>query len=105
MQNGPNMNPYAPPTRHAQGGTPASPSEAVQMGVCPKCGSNNVHKPSFTWWGGVIGPKMFNHTVCRSCGFGYNGTTGESNQGKIIAYFVIINVVVIVALIALYGSR
>ncbi|MBK8257299.1 MAG: hypothetical protein IPK82_32075 [Polyangiaceae bacterium] len=103
MNQGPQMNPYAPPTHPMQGGggPPGSPEEAVRRGMCPQCGSTNVHQPSFTWWGGVLGPKLFDHWVCRSCGFGYNGSTGLSNRGKIIAYFVILNALVLAVVIAI----
>lgn len=108
MQQGPQMNPYAPPTpQHGGGmmgpgmGPPGSPAEAAQRGICPRCQSTAVRQPSFTWWGGMLGPKMFNHWVCGSCGFGYNGKTGESNTTKIAVYFIVINVVVIGLLIAL----
>ncbi|MEZ4302118.1 MAG: hypothetical protein R3B70_44725 [Polyangiaceae bacterium] len=101
MQQGPQMTPYAPPTHQMQGGgPPGSPQEAVQRGLCPKCGSPNVHQPSFTWWGGMLGPKMFNHWICRACGFGYNGATGQSNRGKIITYFVVVNVIAIIIIVA-----
>jgi predicted nucleic-acid-binding Zn-ribbon protein len=103
MHQGPQMNPYAPPTPHSGplGGPPGSPEEAVARGVCPKCGSHDTHQPSFTWWGGMLGPKLFNHRVCRACGFGYNAATGQNNRGKIITYVVIANVIGIGAIIAL----
>lgn len=102
MHQGPQMNPYAPPTGQQGGGMmgpPGSPEEAVSRGVCPRCNSSSVHQPSFTWWGGVLGPKLFNHWVCSACGFGYNGKTGQSNRGKIITYFVVINVAVLIVII------
>lgn len=82
------------------GGPPGSPAEAASRGVCPRCNSDNVHQPSYTWWGGMLGPKMFNHWICRSCGFGYNGATGESNRNKIIVYFVVVNTLVLGLIIA-----
>jgi len=103
MHQGPQTNPYAPPTRDLQGsggGPPGSPQEAVDRAVCPQCGDSNVHRPGFTWWGGFIGAKMLNHTICRGCGFGYNGVTGLSNRNKIITYFVVVNAVVLVLILA-----
>ena len=26
---------------------------------CPKCASEQAEAISFTWWGGLVGPKMF----------------------------------------------
>jgi hypothetical protein len=54
---------------------------------CPKCGSGNTYHPTFTWWGGMIGPAILNHQVCNGCGFGYNGKTGRSNGTAIGIYF------------------
>jgi hypothetical protein len=104
MQQGPQINPYAPPTHQMQqgyyGAPPGSPSEAAQRGLCPQCQSPHTSQPGFTWWGGILGPKLFNHRVCGSCGFGFNGTTGLSNRNKIIAYVVIVFSIVIVGTIA-----
>ena len=35
----------------------------------------------------MLGPKLFNHTVCRGCGLGYNWKTGKSNATAIGIYF------------------
>jgi hypothetical protein len=74
-------NPYAPPKA-----IQASPSGLAESGACPSCQGTNLHKPTFTWWGGALGPKMFNHTVCRSCKFGFNAKTGKSNSTAIGIY-------------------
>ncbi len=95
---GPQLNPYAPPATSQA--APMSPAEAAEAGQCPRCQSPNVHKPSFTWWGGLLGPKLFNHMVCRSCGFGYNARTGRSNSGPIAMYLgagVVIAILILVA--------
>lgn len=67
-----------------------------QFEKCPKCRSKNAKEVSFTWWGGALGPKMFNHVKCQTCGKGYNGETGKDNDNKIIVYnlvgFVIVSV-------------
>lgn len=68
---------------------------------CPKCHSADVHSPTFTWWGGALGPKLFKHTVCRSCGFGYNRVTRQSNQTAIAIYFVIALIVSIALVVTL----
>ena len=28
---------------------------------CPKCGGFDIKKVDFTLWGGVLGPRLFNH--------------------------------------------
>jgi uncharacterized Zn finger protein len=60
-----------------------------QYAPCPTCGQSNTTKVSYTWWGGALGPSMFTHVKCQSCGTQYNGKTGKSNQMNIILYFVI----------------
>src|SRR5229473_2099811 len=36
---------------------------------CPNCSSpGHADKISFTWWGGLVGPAIFNHVRCRECG-------------------------------------
>lgn len=55
-------------------------------GTCPRCGSPHLVRPSFTWWGGLIGPKLLNHTDCGSCGLGFNAKTGTSNATAIGIY-------------------
>lgn len=52
----------------------------------PRCNSPHITRPTFTWWGGLLGPKLFNHTVCSGCGFGFNGKTGRSNATAIGVY-------------------
>jgi hypothetical protein len=77
-----NPNPYAPP----KDGLAVPPPGTLAEGACPRCRSANVYKPGFTFWGGVLGPKLLNHTVCRACGYGFNGKTGRSNSTRIAVY-------------------
>ncbi len=60
---------------------------ATQYKPCPKCGSTDVSKVKYTWWGGALGPSMFTHVKCNNCGTQFNGKTGQSNQNNIILYF------------------
>jgi hypothetical protein len=53
---------------------------------CPKCGGTFATKSGFTWWGGFLGPKLFNHVKCSACGTTYNGETGKSNTTAIVMY-------------------
>ncbi len=50
------FDPYAPP---------AAPVRMIE--TCPRCASQDVLTPEFTWWGGAIGPRLLNHRVC--CAF------------------------------------
>jgi hypothetical protein len=65
---------------------------------CPKCNSFNVERPSFTWWGGYVGPKIICHIKCLQCSNTYNGNTGASNTMKIVIYYVVISAIVIIGI-------
>jgi transposase-like protein len=59
------------------------------MGIfvpCPYCGNPHVIRVSCTWWGGVLGPRLFNHVRCSQCRKTFNGKTGKSNAGPITMY-------------------
>jgi hypothetical protein len=92
----PGPNPYAPPK------APIQPlvTGLGELGACPRCEGSDLHKPTFTWWGGALGPKLFKHTVCRGCGLGFNWKTGKSNATAIGIYLGV-GVVLGVVLIAL----
>jgi transposase-like protein len=64
---------------------------------CPKCGSKAISKVGYTWWGGVLGPKLLHHTKCEGCGYRFNRKTGKSNTPGIIIYSAIIFVVAFAA--------
>ena len=81
-----------------QGGYPAPPYGAA---ACPRCHSPYVKKPSYTWWGGFLGPAIINHWVCQQCRFGFNPRTGQSTQGAITAYVL---VTVGIALVICFGA-
>ena len=66
--------------------------------ACPGCGAESGHRrPKFTWWGGLLGPKLLHHTVCGACGTGFNGRTGNPNKGAITLYMVVGVVVSVLA--------
>jgi transposase-like protein len=68
---------------------------------CPSCGSTNVKRIGYTWWGGALGPRLLNHVKCQSCGKTYNGKTGKSNLTNILIYSAVIVVIVIILLVLL----
>jgi transposase-like protein len=55
-----------------------------------KCNSLNVKEIGYTWWGGIIGPKLLKHTKCNDCKFTYNRKTRESNTMPIVIYSVVL---------------
>ena len=65
-----------------------------QFAQCPKCSSSNAEQLKFTWWGGLIGPKILKHVKCNSCGAKYSGKAGKDNTSGIIIYSVVVGVIV-----------
>jgi rubredoxin len=62
---------------------------------CPKCGDKRKEAVKYTWWGGVIGPKVLNHVMCLGCGHKYNGKTGQDNTQGIVIYSIVVGVIVL----------
>ena len=116
-QAGQGQNPYAQqPQQQAQPPIPpvqVQPAPAARPGQvagryrpCPKCGSPDVKKVGFTWWGGALGPSLFCHCKCQQCKTTFNGKTGRSNNTAIAIYMIVALVlaVVIFVLIAVAES-
>jgi hypothetical protein len=55
---------------------------------------------TFTWWGGLIGPRLFSHHKCAACRYTFNGRTGRPNTTAIALYFVVTGVIVLAAFAA-----
>jgi uncharacterized protein (DUF983 family) len=60
-----------------------------QYAPCPKCSQSAAQKVSFTWWGGILGPKLLKHVKCGACGTGYNGKSGKDNSTNIVIYTIV----------------
>lgn len=89
---------YPPPAYAGGGASPYVP--------CPRCRTPDPLKVNFTWWGGMLGPRMLSHVKCRGCGLAFNGKTGESNDSKIAIYFVVTFVVSLgIFLLIFFGLR
>jgi hypothetical protein len=70
---------------------------------CPKCGSPFVQPVKFTWWGGLLGPKLFHHTKCAECKYTFNSKTRKSNTTAIIIYTAFFAVAAFIAFYMLRG--
>ena len=79
--------------------TPGVSSAGV---VCPTCRGPQFKPVKFTWWGGVLGPKLFNHVKCLNCGTGFNSKTGKSNN-KAIAIYVAVGCAIGLAIFLVYA--
>jgi endogenous inhibitor of DNA gyrase (YacG/DUF329 family) len=53
---------------------------------CPQCSTPDPEQVKFTWWGGILGPKLLSHVKCARCGNAYNGKSGSSNTQNILIY-------------------
>ena len=58
---------------------------------------------SFTWWGGVIGPRVLTHVKCPQCGHAYNGKSGGDNTTGIVIYSGIVAVVMFGFIFSLFA--
>ena len=74
-----------------------------QFAPCPKCGQANAKQLSFTWWGGLLGPKILTHVKCESCNAKYNGKTGKDNTVGIIIYTLVVGFFVLLLFIGLFA--
>ncbi|MBK7394665.1 MAG: hypothetical protein IPI64_15450 [Chloracidobacterium sp.] len=64
--------------------------------ACPQCGDTNAQLLSFTWWGGLVGPKLLTHVKCPACGKKFNGKSGKDNTVGIAIYMGAISIFVFV---------
>ena len=71
---------------------------------CPKCQCTDATAVTFTWWGGLVGPKLPTHVKCTPCGTKYNGKTGRSNTAGIVTYLVVAGIVAVFVLGWLLGN-
>lgn len=60
---------------------------------CPACGASDVAPVRYTWWGGIIGPKLLHHTKCNACNYRYNSKTRQKNTTAIVIYSVVLFVI------------
>ncbi len=71
---------------------------------CPQCGGVNAQKLRFTWWGGVLGPKILTHVKCQECGKAYNGKTGKENTTGIIIYSIVVAILALGLVVVMFAA-
>ena len=71
--------------------------------ACPKCGGP-AEKLKFTWWGGILGPKILSHVKCTLCGYKYNGKSGKDNTTGIVIYSVIVGILVLGLVVVMFAA-
>jgi hypothetical protein len=72
---------------------------------CPQCSSTRAAPIRWTWWGGLLGPKLFTHVKCTGCGAKYNGKTGKSNVGGILIFLIVGTVIALLLGLVLFALR
>lgn len=70
----------------------------VESAPCPSCRATSAKEVKYTWWGGLLGPKLLHHVECAACGVAYNGRTGKSNNVGIAIYMMVTCAVILGAL-------
>lgn len=70
---------------------------------CPQCGATVAERLRFTWWGGVLGPRLLTHVKCGSCGKLFNGKTGKDNTTNIVIYFVIVGLICLALVVVIFA--
>lgn len=73
--------------------------------ACPRCQSPYVEPVKFTWWGGVLGAKMFAVTRCNQCKMQFNGKTGGDLTTTIILYNLIVFIIAGLAALIYFMTR
>ena len=102
--------PLPPPSHrgHAQSPYPGVPlpyaTPQVNGVPCPRCEQPAGQRVKFTWWGGAIGPKLFDHHKCLACGYTFNGRTGRPNTTAITIYTIVSLVITIAVGFAMYRA-
>ncbi len=90
---------YPPPQPGWQPGMTAG-----QFAPCPTCRRPDAEQMKFTWWGRVLGPKLFTHVKCKGCGTAYNGKTGQSNTTNIVIYSVVLGAIAFVVFFLVFTN-
>ena len=75
----------------------------TQYVQCPRCGGAG-EKVGFTWWGGVLGPKILTHVKCTGCGYKYNGKSGKDNTTGIVIYSVIVGILSLGLVVVMFAA-
>lgn len=84
---------------------PPIPLGYANRAACPHCGSQAWEPVKFTWWGGLLGPKLLHHTKCSQCRKTFNSKTGKSNTTAVILYQVVIGAICFVIGFAVFFLR
>jgi hypothetical protein len=91
---------YAPPKAPLEPSAQAAATGTVLGAPCPKCQNPTATPVKFTWWGGLLGPKLFSVVQCARCTTQYSSKTGKTMTRVIILYQGVIFVAIALAFAA-----
>jgi len=69
---------------------------------CPRCGSSDIHKVEYSWWGGLVGPALVHQVRCKKCGKAYDGSTGKDITRRLSIYLIIVIAILLILIILRY---
>ena len=76
----------------------------IKYAACPKCNAASAERVKFTWWGGVLRPKILTHVKCNNCGEKYNGKTGRNNMKGIVVYSVVVGILALGLMVVIFAA-
>jgi len=67
--------------------------------ACPRCGSDDIYKTDYSWWGGMLGPVLVHQVRCKKCGKAYDGVTGTNITKRLSIYSIVLIVILSILMI------
>ncbi len=77
----------------------------VTVHPCPSCGGRDAEKVTFSWWGGLLGPRLIKQVRCKRCSNTFRGDSGKPCTGFVVGYLIVTGVIVLGALALFLSSR
>ena len=70
---------------------------------CPRCGQIGANIRTWSWWGGLLGPKILKQATCMFCNQDFNHQTGKPITGQTVALYVLVPFAIIFGLFMFVG--
>jgi rubredoxin len=77
----------------------------VTVHPCPSCGGRDAEKVTFSWWGGMLGPRMIKQVRCRQCRSTFRGDSGKPDTGFIVGYVIVTGVIALGVIVLFFFAR
>ena len=69
---------------------------------CPRCRQVGASIRKWSWWGGLIGPKIMKQATCRFCQQDFNYQTGKPITGQTIGLYMLAGVAIPIGFLILF---